>query len=249
MPPTKAAFKGRNARFNPMRQRVAVNMPFRAPRSTAAKRRGRSNAKRRGFVNIVKTIPQVQPFTANQIPNQINVNLLYFDLATIPEHQTYCDLYDEYKLNKITIKFFPLFDNVAAGDLNANTSVTGAAIWNSDLVTAVDYNALNTTAPTTFEQILSYGTHKRTAFSQNHVRTFIPKMNQVMSVALPNGNTVSVNTAVNRWMECNNGTTVFPYYGLHVMANAWGNGATATTGFVPTWRYEVTYDLSYRSSK
>jgi len=252
MPPTRAAFKGRNARFNPMRQRVAVNMPFRAPRSTAAKRRSRSNAKRRGYVNIVKTIPVNANFAVSSTPNATAAQYFGFDLAFVPEHQTYCDLYDEYKLNTVTVKFFPLFDNVAAGDLNANTSVTGAAIWNSDFITAIDYNNIaSTVTTTTLEEILSYGTHKRTTFAQNHVRKFIPKMNQVMTIADPagSGGTTSVNTAVNRWMECDAVTTSFPYYGLLVFANAWGNGTTATTGFVPTWRMEITYDLSYRSSK
>lgn len=241
MPPRSARQPGqyvaKRATTTPRQNYSVLKKPYRMSQ--------RSYAKRSGYINVVKTIPSPSTFVSSSTPNQPAYSFLTFDLATIPEFQTYCDLYDEYKCNKITVKFFPLFNSV-----DATSAAATAGYWDSDFITAVDFNFSQSTSTPSLADILGYGTHKRTSYSQVHSRTFIPKMNQQVQIQLDTIpiSTTTVKTAFNRWMECDPAQITFPFYGLHCFANAWGSSGTASTGFVPTWRIEITYDLSFRST-
>jgi hypothetical protein len=145
-----------------------------------------------------------------------------FALDDLPNYTEFTNLFDQYRINKVVVKFVP----------SANVDAIGASQIIPSLHTAIDNN--DATAPTALSQLYEYQSYKRTRGTQVHTRVWTPS-------ALVEISTSASSPKWKQWIG-----TQFPsieHYGLKV-----GCDQTVTTADI-YWLPYVTVYFSCRSAK
>lgn len=96
-----------------------------------------------------------------------------FKLSELPNASEFTNLFDQYKITKVEVTFYPMTMPVSSGLNNTGASILPLGATVPLLFTVVDYNSVNTT---TLNQMRQYSTLNVTTYGRVHKRTFVPKM-------------------------------------------------------------------------
>lgn len=129
-----------------------------------------------------------------------------FSLNQLPGVSEFTNLYDQYKINGISVKIQPLLTEGIASAVSGTTAAWGFP----KLSTVLDFD--DSTNPATELVMLQYGSLKQTGAFREHKRYFKPKIRQA---ALDAGGAITANTVRNAgWLDVANPDV--PHYGIKV---------------------------------
>lgn len=171
-----------------------------------------------GLYNYIQTVPgsNISGMASRTIV-QLAVASNYsfeFALSQLPQSATFTALYDQYRINSITVVITPML-NVASTTDNASGLV---AVANSGMIaTVVDYDGGS--ALTTIDNYMEYQNCKiQPCISTRPViRTFRPRTN--VSIQNIGGGVGSADNKGGRWLDCGLNNVV--HYGLRVYVDAY----------------------------
>lgn len=146
-----------------------------------------------------------------------------FQLTNIPNSTEFTSLYDQYKINAVSVCFYPKQTEVTS--LSTTDNVRG----NARILTAIDYN--DDTPPTTLDDLRQYESCEVDVILNKHER-YIPK-----PLFLNNSG-----QNVNSWLSTANPST--KHYGLK-----YGVEPTQAVGGSFTYNVEVTYYIAFKNTK
>lgn len=144
------------------------------------------------------------------------------NLSQLPNYTEFTTLFDQYRINKVVVKFVPSFTQDTIG----STEIT------PNLQSVIDYN--DVTTPTATSELLQYQSYRRTRGNQTHTRVFTP------STLVDISDTAS-SPKWKQWLSTANAT--LPHFGLKVALDA-----TVVAGSAYYLPYFTVY-LSCRSVK
>lgn len=138
-------------------------------RRPSLRRRPRMLRRRSNYRRRVKTNPLVHHFKRTVRLTPIAAGAAFagygysFTLSQLPAVAEFTNLFDQYRINKIVLKFVP----------DKNSAEFGAATSPIPTFhTVLDYN--DATAPATLNEMLEYANHRMTRGSAVHTRVFTP---------------------------------------------------------------------------
>lgn len=105
------------------------------------------------------------------VPSPVG-NAYAFSLSQLPSVSDFTNLFDQYKITGAKLQITPALSEGIASPLAG----TSAALGFSRVHSVIDYD--DTSAPTSEDQLLEYGSHKSTAPFQTHTRFIKPKILQ-----------------------------------------------------------------------
>lgn len=144
-----------------------------------------------------------------------------FGLVSLPNYTEFTNLFDQYRINKVVIKFVP----------SANADEIGASKIIPSLHTVIDNN--DNTAPTAMTELYEYQSYKRTQGIYTHTRVFTPSCNVDLSIG-----------SSPKWKQwINSQFANVEHFGLKV-----GADQVAAAGDL-YWRTFITLYFSCRSTK
>lgn len=147
---------------------------------------------------------------------------VYFRLVDVPNSSEFTSLFDQYRIDKVTIKFMP----------RANSSEVGTNQGMVKLFTAIDRDDI--TSPTSIAELLQNETCKVTPSTRIVSRTFKPMFAQeVYQSATSTGY-----GARTGWLDCSN--TSIQHYGIK-----WG--LQQLPAGAQTFDLHVKYHLSFKN--
>lgn len=146
-----------------------------------------------------------------------------FTLNSIPNSTEFTSLYDQFKINAVSVCFYPKQTQVTS--LSTADNVRG----NARILTAIDYN--DDTPPLTLDDLRQYENCEVDVILNKHER-YIPK-----PLFLNNSG-----QNVNGWLSTANPST--KHYGLK-----YGIEPTQAVGGVFTYNVEVTYYIAFKNTK
>lgn len=113
-----------------------------------------------------------------------------FTLGQLPDVSNFTGLYDEYRINKVVIKFLPKFNNTLQG--------TGIANYMNQVHTAIDYDdSLSLPTAQAINEITQYQSHKITPGARVVTRVIVPKVELTSSGA-------GQAPKSRQWLDCDN---------------------------------------------
>lgn len=169
--------------------RRRARRPRRAPRRRPA-RRGR-RVGRLGSPRNVYSYKRTLFLQSNIQVGAVNdySNHFGFTLGMLPNASDFTNLYDEYRVNKVVIKFIPKFSATLQG--------TGIANYMNQVHTALDYDdSLALPTATAIQEITQYQSHRMTMGARMVTRTVTPKVELT-------GSSVQAPKAY-QWLDCDN---------------------------------------------
>lgn len=158
-------------------------------------------------------------------------NAWAFRLSDMPGSADFTSLYDEYRIEKATIKFIPKFTqtNTVLGDPVANSLLT-------QFFTCIDYDdALALPVGTAIDDITQYQSCKMTRGNRVHTRYLVPKLE------LTAGGTSSAPKSL-QWIDTDNASLI--HNGVKYVAPIL-NGLPANT--LLFWDVEVKLVIAFRN--
>jgi hypothetical protein len=129
--------------------------------------------------------------------------------TNLPNNTEFSALFDEYRINKVVVKFVP---NFTGSDLNPNASFNSLP----NIYTILDYDDNNT--PANLDELLQYPNMKMTRGHAIHTRIFTPK------VCLDVGGSNAVAPKAKQWLDLSFAS--IPHYGM----KWWLDASGVTTG-------------------
>jgi len=166
-------------------------------------------------------------------------NYSSFDLSNIPDWAAYQQLYDQVRLNYITVRFYPVQTGVDAGTFQSQKQQNAAFV--------VAPIADNTLTLNTMALITQIGTHKRGDISSPMTVRFRPKMIVQKNIRATSGFFQNINVPENDWIMLSTSTSQVSYHGIYTLFDTWSFIAPAVGTPIPGMRTEVTYNLSFRA--
>lgn len=146
-----------------------------------------------------------------------------FTLNSIPNSTEFTSLYDQYKINAVSVCFYPKQTQVTS--LTTTDNVRG----NARILTAIDYN--DDTPPTTLDELRQYESCEVDVILNKHER-YITKPLFINSSG----------QNVNAWLSTANPST--KHYGLK-----YGIEPTQAVGGSFTYHVEVAYYIAFKNTK
>lgn len=146
-----------------------------------------------------------------------------FKLANVPGYAEFTNLYDQYRINAVSVCFFPRQTETST------LATVDTAKGNARLLTAIDYN--DDTVPLTFDSLREYENCEVVSILEKHER-YIPK-----PLFLNNSG-----QNVNGWLATSSPST--NHYGLKYAIEP-----TLATGGAFTYTVEVVYYLAFKNVK
>lgn len=185
----------------------------RRPRRMLKKRKPGMIRRRRAGVlrRQVHSFKRVVPFgtlTASQSPAGGTIPVrtaISFPLDLIPNVNEYKNLFDQYKINGISLKIIPK----TSGQFQGATSGVVNPVGYGQVVTVIDYD--DTVTPLTKDQLMEYGSVKYTSSQRIHKRYFKPK---ILTRAAINSTTDGNVVSKAQWIDTIN--TDVQHYGTKV---------------------------------
>jgi hypothetical protein len=126
----------------------------------------------------------------------VNTSTSYgFTLGQLPDASNFIGLYDEYRINKVIIKFIPKYTDVILNTAGVNASM-------QQLHTAIDYDdSLALPSATALNEITQYQSHKFTQGNRIHTRVLVPKI----ELSVGGGGQAPKSR---QWLDCDNSTVL-----------------------------------------
>lgn len=169
-------------------------------------------------VHHFKRVAQLSAINASAAGNVLGAYSFQFD--DIPNKTEFTNLFDQYRINGISIRLVP---NFTGSDLNPAGSVVAVPnIWS-----IIDYD--DSVSPANLNEMLQYPNCKMTRGQSIHKRYFRPSC--LLDVA-------GITTGVKFKQWINMANTNIPHYGFKYHIDQ------LNTGPVGTWRVFVTYFFS-----
>jgi len=211
----------------PVRRARGKRLRYRARRRRAG--RGMMRRGRRPQVYYYKRTKYLQ--NAISVGNGANYSQSWgFRLNDMPNATDFTNLYDEYMINKVVVKFIPKFSQVNAitGNLVANTLLT-------QFMSAIDYDdATALPTATAIDEITQYQSAKITQGNRIHTRVLYPKVELT-------GTTLQVPKA-RQYIDCD--TPLALHNGLKVVIPQLASLPDETILY---WDVQLTYYLKFRN--
>lgn len=153
----------------------------------------------------------------------------YFTLADVPGSTEFTSLFDQYRINKVVMRFMPMIN------VNNVQPVAGASVTNPGLMgTVIDHDDVSTLATITdYEQYQTWKCQPAISL-RTHTRVIRPR---IAVGAYAGAFTSYANTK--GWIDC--GSPNVQHYGLKFYMDAYGNANAAQT-----YQVMATYYLSFR---
>lgn len=158
-----------------------------------------------------------------QLTNNGSVLQLSFNLAQAVQYTDFTNLYNEYKIRAVSVRFIPL----------ANVSNLAESAFNQLIYTAIDVNGEVSTP--TQDQIRQYSTVKYSPYNRIHKRYFYPRPSISDNMVLP---------GKQPWLSTSF-TNPTQYQSLLISPPVIPDLTTQT----PIYKVECTYYLSFRTTK
>lgn len=151
-----------------------------------------------------------------------------FTFSQLPNYAEFTNLYDQYRINKIVVKFIPTHNS-------SDVSVAAQSIPNFN--TVLDFN--DATPLTLQSQLFEYQNWRMTRGTQVHTRVFRPSTLDATSTS---GAITATNPTWRQWISTVNSDV--PHFGLKYCAE----GTTFADGAM-AWRPYVTFYFSCKAVK
>lgn len=145
-----------------------------------------------------------------------------FKLTDLPDYTEFTNLFDEYKIMRVKVYFLP---NV----YTQNTSIANLVPW---FLITVDKD--DSSAPTSFNSMLSYPGCKITSMQRKQYVSFVPRV----ATAVYGGPVVTSYGSKSMYLDC--GSPGVPHYGLKI-----GVGNSTNAG-IYGYHVFVKYVISFR---
>lgn len=140
---------------------------------------------------------------------------LYFAFQSLPNYTELTSLFDQYRINKIVLKYVP---NFTGTDLNPSTSV----VTLPNLHSVIDYDDAN--APANLNELVQYSTYRMTRGNRVHIRKWTP------AVSMDIGGVQSSGVKFKQWIDL--ADTNVPHYGIKLYLD---QGSANVGTFIPYW--------------
>lgn len=199
----------------------------------------RSYAKNSDKPLTIKTTVIGPTLAADPLGTSPQNNYSSFDLSNIPDWAAYQQLYDQVKLNKITVRFYPTQTGLDAGTFQSQKQQNAAFV-----VAAIPDNTLTLN---TMSLITQVGSHRRGDISSPMTYTFTPKMIVQKNIRATSGFFQNINVPENDWIMLSTSSSQVSYHGIYTLFDTWSFVAPAVGTPIPAMRTEVTYTLSFRN--
>lgn len=186
-------------------------------------RRGRIND---GVIHTYKRSVFTEDFITSDLIGQV-AGALSFKLSDISTFTSMQALYDQYRINNVTVTFIPkttVYTNTTATALNS----PAVGLFGSCL----DFDSGQT--PINMQDLANYDTFKWTRGTDVHKRYLKPR------VQITAGNVAAFSTNGQQWIDC--GSPSIPHFGVRWVAE------DAETNKI-TYDLIVKYDISFRNSR
>lgn len=197
------------------------------------KGRRRVNKRKASGGNVMRLKKVVLKDRINVLSNTTTYAIDTFELADVPQYATYSSLYEEFRIDKITVKFMSL-NNIASG----TTAPSGIVPFMSlgMIHSVVDTN--DDSVPTTIQGLMNDPAYRGTRSNLNHTRSFVPKFLNVVGGGSPA-------QSKSGWLktEFNNIT----HYGIKVAFEGGVNSSLNAISY--TVEPIITYYLSFKNPK
>lgn len=151
----------------------------------------------------------------------------YFTFASTPGVSEFTTLFDQYRMNKIVVKFIP---NFTGSDLNPGTS----ALTLPNVHTVIDYDSA--TDPASIDELLHYGTYRLHKCARSFTLVWTP------ACEVDLGGVAGAGLKFKQWVDM--AQTGIRFYGLRVAIEAAG-GTVASAKYTPY----VTYYFSCKGTR
>lgn len=166
---------------------------------------------------------------------------MYFQLADLPSFSEYSNLFDEYRVNKLTYRFMPRFSSVDA---------SGSSLAVPDVFTAIDTDGAFQIG--SLNAMMQYGNLRFRRGDQRFTVSYSPKAFGAVAIGGGTiGGTASVATLTNQWFSLGPNTTAtaasVDFYGLSFFAQL-PVGFSAAGASTYSWDVYVTADISFRKT-
>lgn len=197
----------------------------RRPRRAVYRRRLRSS--RRPRLSALRTHHFKRTFTLSPIATATTTvfGAYAFSLSDLPNYSEFTALYDQYRINKLVVRFVP----------NHNSSEVGATKALMEFNSVLDFN--DQTAPTALTQLYEYANWRMTRGNSIHTRVFSPAVLGVVSTI----NATNFTGDQSKWKQwLATSQTDIEHYGIK-----YAIGATAAAGDM----YFTPYITAYFSCK
>lgn len=137
-----------------------------------------------------------------------NYNGINFKLNEIPNYTELTSLYDEYRIDKVTVELIPRASQLttpAAAPAAGNVNQTFSNI--QPMLTVIDFD--DSTPPGSRADLLQYSTLKVSRYGEKITRTFVP---HVATPVYRTGVSSGYGSKGKQWIDCANDDV--PHYGL-----------------------------------
>lgn len=196
----------------------------RAARGNARVRRGRG---RKGVVSQPVHYYTRSQFASSIVTVTAGTDAFFaspFQLSNLADVTDFTNLYDMYKIMKVSYTLMPRGNSSDVGLLAGAGGMTRVC-------SVLDYD--DSLAPVSFNQMVQYNNIKWTSSTKNHSRTFVPKFLREVSTGL--GTTAS--EIATGWINCTNSTVY--HRGIKV-------GIQAPTSGSAVYDLVVKYTLGFK---
>jgi len=191
---------------------------------TGRRRRGKRG---QGQLSIKKTV------IGDRIETQCNSQsfpTITFELSDIPQYASYAALYDEFRINKVVVRYKTLTNVSSMYEAPGQITTTGF------LHSVIDYGD---SAPySSFQSMANDGDYKCTVGTKDHVRTIYPKFLNVVGGSVQD-------QSMRGWLNCDNVNV--SHYGLKLGFEGGKATSSAYTSFIV--EPFITYYISFRNPK
>lgn len=200
-------------------------------------RRRRAGALRRQ-VHSFKRVVDLGSYTAytTSLASNPIAKTFSFSLDDLPNKSEYGALYDQYKLNGVSLKIIPkaqAFQGASTGTINS--------IGYNPCMTVIDYDDADT--PASKEVLLQYGTCKYTGPNRTHTRFIKPKIKVPAWVSSTSSFGYSSDRA--KWIDMSNQTV--QHYGIKWWVDAPLLGSTSESSI--TYTVMATYYFQCKNTR
>jgi len=125
-----------------------------------------------------------------------------FMLSQLPNYTEYTALFDQYRIMKVEVDFFPL--SIGVTNNNSSNTIVNFA---SRLITAIDYD--DSTAPSSTDALRQYSTAKVNLITDRFSRDFVPAISTMVYEGV---SSTAYEPGFKKWLSTNDPNV--PHYGL-----------------------------------
>lgn len=154
-------------------------------------------------------------------------------LSAIPSVSEFTSLYDQYRIRKIVMTFYPRYNSHGSNDYTA--TFTQIPSW----VSAIDLD--DSTTPTSANELLQYPGAKLHPWNRPFKRVIYPRS----AMAMYSGAFTSYGSAPGKqWLDCASDGIL--YYGLKMYTTTY---SSANNGDSPAWDVKIDYYVQFRGMR